>query len=55
MPRPFIKRSLPLSEIADLIKLAQRDYYVADLPEDYTDTGQPLYGWMGAIALFSAR
>ncbi|MDZ8257754.1 CHAT domain-containing protein [Nostoc sp. ChiQUE01b] len=45
-PNQYEKRSLPLSEIADLIKLAERDYYVADLPEDYTVTGRRLYNWL---------
>ncbi|MFN6518952.1 MAG: hypothetical protein RMY29_031285 [Nostoc sp. CreGUA01] len=38
--------SLPLSEIADLIKLAERDYYVSFFPEDYTVTGRRLYNWL---------
>nr|MDZ8047224.1 tetratricopeptide repeat protein [Nostoc sp. DedQUE02] len=45
-PNQYEKRSLPLSEIADLIQLAERDYYVADLPEDYTVTGRRLYNWL---------
>ena len=45
-PNQYEKRSLPLTEIADLIKLAERDYYVADLPEDYTVTGRRLYNWL---------
>ncbi len=45
-PDKYKKRSLPLSEIADLIKLAKRDYYVTDLPEDYTVTGRRLYDWL---------
>ncbi|MGI2902845.1 tetratricopeptide repeat protein [Tolypothrix sp. VBCCA 56010] len=45
-PNQYEKRSLPLTEIADLIKLAERDYYVSDLPEDYTVTGRRLYKWL---------
>ena len=45
-PNQYEKRSLPLTDIADLIKLAERDYYVADLPEDYTVTGRRLYNWL---------
>jgi tetratricopeptide (TPR) repeat protein len=45
-PNQYQKRSLALTEIADLIKLAERDYYVSDLPEDYTVTGQRLYNWL---------
>ncbi|MEH2201500.1 tetratricopeptide repeat protein, partial [Nostoc sp.] len=45
-PNQYERRSLPLSEITDLIKLAERDYYVADLPEDYVVTGKRLYNWL---------
>ena len=45
-PNKYEKRSLLLTEIADLIKLAERDYYVADLPEDYVVTGRRLYNWL---------
>ncbi|MEH2149026.1 tetratricopeptide repeat protein [Nostoc sp.] len=45
-PNKYEKRSLPLSEIADLIKLAERDYYVSFFPEDYTVTGRRLYKWL---------
>ncbi|MFN6536764.1 MAG: tetratricopeptide repeat protein [Nostoc sp. EkiNYC01] len=45
-PNKYEKRSLPLSEIADLIKLAERDYYVSFFPEDYTVTGRRLYSWL---------
>jgi hypothetical protein len=45
-PNQYQKRSLALTEIADLIKLAERDYYVSDLPEDYIVTGQRLYNWL---------
>ncbi len=38
--------SLPLKEIADLIELAERDYYVSALPEDYAVTGRRLYNWL---------
>ncbi|MBD2208527.1 hypothetical protein H6G27_01415 [Nostoc linckia FACHB-104] len=39
-------RSLPIKEIADLIELAERDYYVSSLPEDYAVTGRRLYDWL---------
>ncbi|MEH2387764.1 MAG: hypothetical protein V7K14_18690 [Nostoc sp.] len=45
-PNQYQKRSLPLSEITDLIKLAERDYYVSSLAEDYTVTGRRLYNWL---------
>ncbi|MDZ8224419.1 tetratricopeptide repeat protein [Nostoc sp. ChiVER01] len=45
-PNEYQKRSLLLAEIADLIQLAERDYYVADLPEDYVVTGRRLYNWL---------
>ncbi|MBH8552336.1 tetratricopeptide repeat protein [Nostocaceae cyanobacterium CENA357] len=45
-PNQYEKRSLPLSEVADLIELAERDYYVSVFPEDYTVTGQRLYNWL---------
>ena len=45
-PNEYQPRSLPLTEIEDLIKLAERDYYVSDLAEDYTVTGRRLYNWL---------
>nr|MCM0592175.1 tetratricopeptide repeat protein [Gloeotrichia echinulata DEX184] len=45
-PNQYQKRSLPLSQISDLIRLAERDYYVSAFPEDYTVTGQQLYNWL---------
>ncbi|MEH1829577.1 MAG: tetratricopeptide repeat protein [Nostoc sp.] len=45
-PNQYEKRSLSLSEITDLIKLAERDYYVSFFPEDYTITGRRLYDWL---------
>ncbi|OKH42171.1 NB-ARC domain-containing protein [Nostoc calcicola FACHB-389] len=45
-PNKYEKRSLAISEIADLIKLAERDYYVSFFPEDYTVTGRRLYNWL---------
>ncbi|RCJ21109.1 hypothetical protein A6770_30660 [Nostoc minutum NIES-26] len=45
-PNEYQKRSLSLSEIADLIQLAERDYYVSFFPEDYTVTGRRLYDWL---------
>ncbi len=44
-PNHYKSRSLPLTEIADLIQLAERDYYIP-LPEDYTKTGQKLFNWL---------
>ncbi len=45
-PNDYHSLSLTVAEIADLIKLAERDYYIADLPEDYTVTGRRLYNWL---------
>ncbi|MEH1833580.1 MAG: tetratricopeptide repeat protein [Nostoc sp.] len=45
-PNKYEKRSLPVKEIADLIELAERDYYVSAFPEDYTVTGRRLYNWL---------
>ncbi|BAY32514.1 TPR repeat-containing protein [Nostoc carneum NIES-2107] len=45
-PNEYERRSLPLKEIADLIELAERDYYVSSLPEDYAVTGRRLYNWL---------
>jgi tetratricopeptide (TPR) repeat protein len=45
-PNKYEKRSLALTEIADLIQLAERDYYVSAFPENYTVTGQRLYNWL---------
>ncbi len=45
-PNQYEKRSLPLSEITDLIELAECDYYVSAFPEDYTVTGRRLYNWL---------
>lgn len=44
-PNQYQSRSLPLTEIADLIKLAEQDYYIP-LPEDYKKTGQKLFDWL---------
>ncbi len=41
----FEARRLPLAQIADLIDLMERDYYVT-LPEDYATTGRRLYDWI---------
>jgi tetratricopeptide (TPR) repeat protein len=45
-PNQYEKRSLPLSEITDLIDVAERDYYVSAFPKDYTVTGRRLYNWL---------
>jgi hypothetical protein len=42
----YERRSLSLTEVADLIELAERDYYVSAFPEDYTVTGRRLYNWL---------
>jgi hypothetical protein len=44
-PDDYNSRSLPLEEIADLIQLAEQDYYVR-LHEDYAITGRKLYNWL---------
>jgi len=44
-PNQYEKRSLPLGEIADLIQVAEQDYYVR-LAVDYTITGRKLYNWL---------
>ncbi|HEY9649931.1 MAG TPA: tetratricopeptide repeat protein [Coleofasciculaceae cyanobacterium] len=44
-PNQYEKRSLPLGQIADLIQLAEQDYYVR-LAVDYTITGRKLYNWL---------
>lgn len=41
-PNNCQSRQLPLAEIAELIKKAERDYYTIE-PEDYVKTGQALY------------
>ena len=42
----YTKRTLPLSDINDLIELAERDYYVSSFAEDYAVTGLRLYNWL---------
>jgi tetratricopeptide (TPR) repeat protein len=44
-PNQYQKRQLPLTEIADLLNLAEQDYYVR-LAEDYAKTGRKLYNWL---------
>ena len=44
-PNNYQSRRLPLQEIADLIQLVERDYYVF-LPEDYKKTGTKLFNWL---------
>ena len=44
-PNNYQSRSLALTEIADLIQLVERDYYVF-LPEDYKKTGTKLFNWL---------
>ncbi|WP_414624366.1 CHAT domain-containing protein [Calothrix sp. CCY 0018] len=47
----YQSRSLPLTEIADLIQLAEQDYYVP-LPEDYVKTGTKLFNWLDGDRFF---
>ncbi|MDB9486812.1 CHAT domain-containing protein [Dolichospermum circinale CS-537/01] len=42
----YEKRTLSLSEITDLIELAEIDYYVSSYAEDYAVTGLRLYNWL---------
>ncbi|MDB9459096.1 CHAT domain-containing protein, partial [Dolichospermum circinale CS-545/17] len=42
----YEKRKLLLSEITNLIELAERDYYVSSFAEDYAVTGLRLYNWL---------
>ncbi|MDJ0581030.1 hypothetical protein [Crocosphaera sp.] len=44
-PNQYKSRSLPLAEIADLVKKAEEGYHTY-LPEDYVTTGQKLYHWL---------
>ncbi|NES24696.1 MAG: CHAT domain-containing protein, partial [Symploca sp. SIO3E6] len=44
-PHQYQSRRLPLEEIAELVKLAEHDYYVR-LAMDYAVTGQKLYRWL---------
>ena len=54
-PNHYESRRLCLTEIADLIKLAEQDYYVA-LPESYPVTGKRLFDWLdGTERLFSRK
>ncbi|MDB9476748.1 tetratricopeptide repeat protein [Dolichospermum circinale] len=42
----YERRTLDLSEITNLIELAERDYYVSSFAEDYAVTGKHLYRWL---------
>lgn len=44
-PHQSQTRILPVNEIADLMKLAERKYYTAK-PKDYANTGRKLYRWL---------
>ena len=44
-PNDYQSRSLPLTEITDLIQIAERDYYTI-LPEDHQITGKRLFNWL---------
>ena len=55
-PNRYEQRSLPLGEIADLIQVAERDYYVSFRSAvDYTITGRTLYNWLDGSDRFLAR
>ncbi|MFE1746777.1 tetratricopeptide repeat protein [Coleofasciculus sp. H7-2] len=53
-PNDYQRRSLPLSDIADLIQLAEQDYYVR-LAVDYAVTGRKLYNWLDGSDRFLQR
>jgi tetratricopeptide (TPR) repeat protein len=54
-PNHYESRRLCLTEIADLIKLAERDYDVA-LPVPYPEMGKRLFDWLdGTERLFSRK
>src|SRR4028118_337809 len=54
-PNPYESRRLCLTEIADLIKLAEQDYYVVR-PVPYPETGKRLFDWLdGTERLFSRK
>ncbi|MBD1941231.1 tetratricopeptide repeat protein [Coleofasciculus sp. FACHB-712] len=53
-PNDYQRRSLPLSEIADLIQGAEQDYYVR-LAVDYAITGRKLYNWLDGSDRFLQR
>jgi tetratricopeptide (TPR) repeat protein len=42
----YKERKLDLSEITNLIELAETDYYVSSFAEDYAVTGKNLYRWL---------
>ena len=42
----YEKRSLSLSEITDLIELAETDYYFSSVAKNYAETGLRLYNWL---------
>ncbi|MGB3758823.1 MAG: CHAT domain-containing protein [Rivularia sp. (in: cyanobacteria)] len=44
-PNDFRKRTLELSEITDLLKAAELDYYTP-LPEDFAKIGRKLFNWL---------
>jgi tetratricopeptide (TPR) repeat protein len=54
-PNDYESRRLCLTEIADLIKLAEQDYDVA-IPVPYPETGKRLFDWLdGTERLFSRK
>ena len=54
-PNDYEPKRLCLTEIADLLTSAERDYYVA-LPESYPVTGKRLFDWLdGTERLFSRK
>ena len=50
----YQERLLPVQELADLITVAERDYYTP-LPEDLVTTGQRLYNWLDGSDRWLAR
>ena len=53
-PNHYESRSLPLAEIAELLKKAEEGYYTY-LHEDYAITGQKLYNWLDGSDRFLQR
>ncbi len=50
-PNQYQSRRLPLADIAELIKMADRDYYLP-LAVDYAITGRRLYDWLDGDSRF---
>ncbi|HLP91259.1 MAG TPA: tetratricopeptide repeat protein [Nostocaceae cyanobacterium] len=54
-PNDYKTRTLPTSQIADLLELSEEDYYVSFFPEDYAVTGKRLYKWLDGEERFLQR